>query len=440
MSSASLLSWGRYPNRSQTPHVCSWRKDISPVLKKVSGDYESTLAFGNGRSYGDSCLAISDHVLHLRSLNRLIKADWDSGIIVAEAGVTLDEVLQLSIPKGWFLPVTPGTKFVTLGGAIANDVHGKNHHVKGTFGCHVRQFGLIRSDSEPVSCSVDSNAELFAATIGGLGLTGIIEWIEIQLIPVKSSLVDVIHVRFDSLDEFFALSNELDKLHEYAVAWIDCLATGNSLGRGIYIVGDHAIEGGLECQGRRKLNVPVVPPISFINQVSLRLFNSVYYKAHKAGRHKSRPGYESYFYPLDRINNWNRIYGPRGFQQYQCVLPEQDAEQSTAEILNAIAKERTGSFLAVLKRFGHVKSPGLLSFPVPGITLALDFPQRGKATSELFDKLDTIVRNAGGRLYPAKDAHMSGLDFRNAYPAWQELEKLHDPVLSSQFWDRVTNE
>jgi len=398
----------------------------------------TTLPFGNGRSYGDSCLASSDQVLHMRTLNRFIAVNWQTGLIRAEAGVTLNELLTLSIPNGWFLPVTPGTQFITLGGALANDVHGKNHHVRGTFGCHVPRFGLIRSDRAPLVCSRHENEELFAATIGGLGLTGIVDWLALQLTPIGSSQIDAIHVRFASLDEFLALSAELDGQHEYTVAWIDCLARGKSTGRGIYMAGDHAQSGPLVAAKPSKINVPVTPPFSAINHLSLRLFNSAYYRVHRAGRQRSQISYEPFFYPLDRILNWNRIYGPRGFQQYQCVIPDTNAPAAIRELLDAVAAAHSGSFLAVLKRFGQVASPGLLSFPQPGATLALDFPQQGDATARLFARLDTIVREAGGRQYPAKDAHMSPQDFQRAYPDWPQLQKLKDPALSSRLWERLS--
>lgn len=434
---ATLMSWGRYPGYPQTSQVSAWRGEIGTTLSHMLNEYENILPFGNGRSYGDSCLAASGQVLHTASLNKFIKVDWDTGIILAEAGVSLDELLKLAIPQGWFLPVTPGTKFVTLGGAVANDVHGKNHHLRGTFGCHVRQFGLIRSDGSVRVCSPSENADFFSATIGGLGLTGIIDWVELQLQRIHSSQIDATHIRFNSLDEFFSLSTELDHANEYAVAWVDCLAKGKSAGRGVYMVGNHSIEGPLRYHDKQKLGVPFTPPVSLINSFSLRLFNSTYYRAHKAGRHRNNIDYEPFFYPLDGIQNWNRIYGPRGFQQYQCAIPEDNAYAATAELLKAIARSNRGSFLAVLKRFGQSISPGLLSFPIPGITLALDFPQQGEATSNLFGQLDSIVREAGGRLYPAKDAHMSGKDFRSAYPDWQKLESLRDPALLSRFWQRV---
>lgn len=434
-----LFSWGRYPFQAQTATPCFWCTELQQTLTYMAKQHGTLLPFGNGRSYGDSCLALSGQVLHMRPLDRFIETNWETGLIRAESGVTLDELLALAIPKGWFLPVTPGTQFVTLGGALANDVHGKNHHVRGTFGCHVPRFGLVRSDRPPLVCSHQENTELYAATIGGLGLTGIIDWMELQLVPIRSSLIDATHVRFGSLDEFFALSAELDSKFEFTVSWIDCLAKGKSVGRGIYMAGNHAEEGGLSFAAPSKLNVPFTPPISAINFLSLRLFNTAYYRAHRAGRHSNQVSYAPFFYPLDRILNWNRVYGPRGFQQYQCVIPESNAVAAAIRnLLDAIAIAHTGSFLAVLKRFGNVASPGLLSFPLPGVTLALDFPQQGEITERLFSRLDTIVREAGGRIYPAKDAHMSGEDFRLSYPNWEQLDALRDPMLMSQFWRRVT--
>ena len=435
--SDKLYSWGRYPAHPQTAKPCHWRADIQQNMADLASRYGTLLPFGNGRSYGDSCLAASDQVLYMRPLDRFIEADWQTGLIRAEAGVTLHEVLKLAIPKGWFLPVTPGTQFVTLGGALANDVHGKNHHVRGTFGCHAPRFGLIRSDRPPLTCSSQENAELYAATIGGLGLTGIIDWVELQLTPIRSSLIDATHIRFGNLNEFFALSAELDSKFEFTVSWIDCLARGKSVGQGIYMAGNHAEEGPLEFAKPSKLNVPVTPPISAINRLSLQLFNSAYYQGHRAGRHDSRIDYEPFFYPLDRILNWNRIYGPKGFQQYQCAIPDANAAVATRELLDAIAAAHSGSFLAVLKRFGNIASPGLLSFPLPGATLALDFPQQGELTARLFARLDAIVREAGGRIYPAKDAHMSGEDFKNAYPMFEKIRSLSDPVIYSRFWQRV---
>jgi FAD/FMN-containing dehydrogenase len=435
--SGPLYSWGRFPNLPQQAHACGWRDELAANAAALVASQGHTLPFGNGRSYGDSCLAANDQVLHMRSLDRLIEADWQHGTLCVEAGITLAEILALAIPRGWFLPVTPGTQFATVGGAIANDVHGKNHHVRGTFGRHVSEFGLLRHAEEALTCSPTSHPQLFAASIGGLGLTGIIAWARLSLLPIRSSQIDTTVVRFDNLAEFFTLSAELDHQHEYSVAWIDCLAKGRDTGRGVFIVGDHARYGSLEVGNRKKLSVPITPPVSLINNLSLRAFNSAYWRLHPSQRTQRRSAYEPFFYPLDRLLHWNRIYGRRGFQQYQCVIPDSQAQPALRELLGAIAEAGEGSFLAVLKRCGDVQSPGLLSFPMPGASLALDFPQSERLALKLFPRLDAIVREAGGRLYPAKDAHMSGSDFRQAYPAWQQLEALRDPTLMSRFWKRV---
>ncbi|HEY0285578.1 MAG TPA: FAD-binding oxidoreductase [Pseudomonas sp.] len=435
--SAPLYSWGRFPLTPQHGHSCVWLDELPQQLDRVIDRHQSSLPFGNGRSYGDSCLAASDEVLHMSALDRLIEADWQTGTLRIEAGITLAAVLAVAIPKGWFLPVTPGTQFATVGGAIANDVHGKNHHVRGTFGRHVRSFGLLRHGQPSMTCSPSLNASLFAATIGGLGLTGIIAWADIQLMPIRASQIDFTVQRFGNLAEFFALSAELDAQHEYSVAWVDCLAKGADTGRGVFIVGDHAQYGSLEVGQRSKLSMPLTPPVSLINNLSLSAFNNAYWHLHPRLRTQKRSRYEPFFYPLDRILHWNRIYGRRGFQQYQCVIPDANAEVAMAELLVAIADAGQGSFLAVLKRCGDMRSPGLLSFPMPGTSLALDFPQSEALENVVFPCLDEIVRAAGGRLYPAKDAHMSGADFRQAYPAWERLEALRDPSLMSRFWRRV---
>jgi FAD/FMN-containing dehydrogenase len=434
----TVVSWGRYPALPQQAHALAWRDDAVATWRGVAQEHGSTLAFGNGRSYGDSCLAASDHVLHTLPLDRLIAADWTAGVLRAESGITLTQILEVAIPRGWMLPVTPGTKYITLGGAIANDVHGKNHHVRGTFGRHVRRFGLARSDGRLLECAPDQNADLYAATIGGLGLTGLLLWAEIELMPIRSSLIDMMSVRFTNLDEFFDLSAQLDARHEYSVAWVDCQSRGSALGRGILMVGDHAPEGPLAVDRRNKYTVPFTLPVPLFNRFSLRAFNALYYHRQRRREVRAKVGYDGYFYPLDGVLEWNRIYGRRGFQQYQCVVPPQAARDAMHAILDAIAASGTGSFLAVLKRCGDIPSPGLLSFPCEGTSLALDFPQREAQNARLFERLDAIVREARGRLYPAKDAHMSGADFRTAYPQWPQLEALRDCALLSRFWARVT--
>ncbi len=432
-----MTSWGRYPYHTLAAHPCFWQTQLPDSLAALQQTYGTTLPYGNGRSYGDSCMAASGHALAMRSLNRFIHVDWVQGRVMAEAGVTLGEILALAIPQGWFLPVTPGTQYATLGGAIANDVHGKNHHVRGTFGRYVTQCTLLRSDREaPVLCTPTQEPALFAATIGGLGLTGVIATAELQLLPIRSSQLTVQQTRFDTLDAFFALSATWDAQREYTVAWIDCLATGKDAGRGVFFSAAHTEDGALSaCHDTRRV-MPFTPPVSLINRHSLRLFNAAYYRAHRHDAQR-QVTYPSFFYPLDRIRHWNRVYGQRGFQQYQCVIPDVAAQKTIALLLQRIAQSGRGSFLAVLKRCGDIASPGLLSFPMPGVSLALDFAQHDALTRELFPVLDAIVREAGGRLYPAKDAHMSGADFRAAYPQWEQVERLRDPALCSHFWQRV---
>jgi FAD/FMN-containing dehydrogenase len=425
-----VSSFGSYPKYPQTPHIVNWHDELSQEITNLDCGF---LPFGNGRSYGDSCLAASDQVLQIHN-NRFIEANWDSGIIKAEAGITFGELLEVIIPNGYFLPVTPGTKYITLGGAVANDVHGKNHHVRGTFGCHILSFGLMRSDLEEIICSPSQNIELFNATIGGLGLTGVITFVEFKLLPIKSSNISTKTISFRSLDKFFLLNEELEKNHEYLVAWIDCL----NFGRGALIAGNHYDDEMLEVSKKKKITMPITPPISLINKFTLSAFNNIYYKSQQLKSGKNITNYEPFFYPLDGILEWNRIYGRKGFQQYQCVIPNANARDGIKEILKIIAKFKQGSFLAVLKKCGDIKSPGLLSFPLPGLSLAMDFVQSDLLNDKLFVALDDVLREAGGRLYPAKDAHMLGSDFRKFYPVWEQLEALRDKKINSRFWERVT--
>lgn len=437
--SSSLLSWGRYPKHPQTGHAVHWPDEVEGVLSSVGAlQAGRALAYGKGRSYGDSCMAESDQVVAMAGMDRVISADWRTGIITAQAGLTLDALIRIALTRGWFLPVTPGTKFVTLGGAVANDVHGKNHHVMGSFGRHVKRLSLFRTQEGVIDCSPEHHVPLFNATVGGLGLTGVILSVELQLRPVRSGRIKQRSIKFGNLDEFFTLSAELDAHHEYAVAWVDCIATGARMGRGHYIVGDHAVDGDLRVTSGKAKTMPVDPPFSLINGVSLRAFNTLYYQRQQAREVRSLVGYDPFFYPLDKLLQWNRLYGRAGFQQYQCVVPQLNARDAIGAVLTEIARSGAGSFLAVLKRCGDIVSPGLLSFPLPGVSLALDFAQHDAANVRLFSGLDAIVHQAGGRLYPAKDAHMSASHFQQAYPAWAQVEALRDPALMSRFWRRVT--
>lgn len=433
-----LLSWGRYPRHPQIPHPVHWPEDVSQALAAIATvGRGAALAFGCGRSYGDSCLAESGHVLAMQDMDRVLAADWETGVVLAQAGLTLAELIRIALPRGWFLPVTPGTKFVTLGGAVANDVHGKNHHVMGTFGRHVNHLVIHRSDEGVTRCSPSQRSDLFAATVGGLGLTGVILAVELQLRRVDSSEIEQRSIRLGGFDEFFELSRAHDASYEYTVAWIDCLASGKQAGRGHYIAGNHAQKGFVELAPPGGLRMPIDPPFSLVNSFSLRAFNTLYYHRQRKKEVASLVGYDPFFYPLDRLQQWNRMYGRAGFQQYQCVVPQQDGPAVIRAVMQQISKSGTGSFLAVLKQCGALASPGLLSFPLHGVSLALDFPQRDQVNERLFSKLDALVHEAGGRLYPAKDAHMSAAHFKQAYPQWEKIEALRDPQLLSQFWKRV---
>jgi len=424
-------SWGRYPLAKQKIASMHWRDTAIP---QADG---TVLPYGNGRSYGDVCTNDGGTLIAMRGLDRYMAFDAERGTLRCEAGVLFSEILDLIVPRGWFLPVTPGTRFVTVGGAIANDVHGKNHHRAGTFGDHVLRFELLRSDDARIECSRDEHADLFTATIGGLGLTGIVTWAEFALQRIASPWMATETRRFGNLSEFFALSEASERDHDYVVAWVDCAASA-SLGRGVFISANHAAADSPTGQKPRRgsLGVPFTPPISLVNPLSVRAFNEMYFRAAREGKAVSH--YVPYFYPLDAIGEWNRIYGPRGFLQYQCVVPPQNAQQATAELLDRIAASGKGSFLTVLKVFADRAPAGILSFPRAGTTLALDFPNNGAATFSLLDRLDDIVAAAGGAVYPAKDARMSGDRFRAYFPRWQDMLPHIDPRFSSGFWRRVT--
>jgi FAD/FMN-containing dehydrogenase len=397
----------------------------------------SVLPRGNGRSYGDSCLNVGAALLTTASLDRFIEFSPDSGVLACESGVLLADILELTVPHGWFLPVTPGTRFVTVGGVIANDVHGKNHHRTGTFAHHVRRFELLRSDGQRLICSAESNTEWFAATVGGLGLTGLITWAELQLRRIPGPWMEVETIRFTNLGEYLALCKASDRDFEYTVAWVDCLQTGNQLGRGLLQRANHAQQGHGATREPRPLSIPVVPPFSLVNGASLRVFNSLYYHKQRGSRRRHIEHYKSFFYPLDGILHWNRMYGRHGLYQYQCVIPEVHGHGAIALLLERISRSGQGSFLAVLKQFGDLESPGLLSFPRAGLTLALDFPNLGEPLQKLFRELDDIVERAGGRIYPAKDGRMPGPLFRSGFPNWMQFSRFIDPCCSSSFWRRV---
>ncbi len=396
------------------------------------------LGYGLGRSYGDVCLNEGGTLLDTAQLNSLIEFDPLSGRVHCEAGVTIAELLRVFVPRGWFVPVTPGTKFVTVAGAVANDIHGKNHHRSGTFGSHVESLELLRSSGERLVCSADENRELFCATIGGLGLTGLILSVRLRLKPVAGPWIHAETIPFGCLEEFLDLSRQSDADWEYTVAWVDCVSSGRRAGRGIFLRGNHTNESGASAllDVSPKLNLFFDAPDFCVNPFTVRLFNEIYYRAH-CRKKPQRVHYDPFFYPLDGIGQWNRLYGRRGFLQYQFVISEGRTPVMHA-IFDRITRSAQGSFLAVLKHFGSRPSPGMMSFPQPGLTLALDFPNRGESILKLLDALDEMVLEAGGRVYPAKDARMPARHFQSFFPQWQAFSKWIDPSFSSSFWRRVS--
>lgn len=431
----TVTSWGGVARGRHLAATPAFRDAVPATVAALAG-CGSLLPYGMGRSYGDSCLNVGGGLLETARLDRVIAFDTAAGVLRAEAGLTLDALHRITVPRGWFVPVTPGTRFITLGGAVANDVHGKNHHVAGSFGCHVRRLALRRSDGTLTECGPDAEADLFRATVGGLGLTGLIEWVEIGLVSVTSAEVEVENLRFDRLEAFFELSEDSADW-PYTVSWVDCLAGGAHLGRGIFSRGRHAADGALApAPPGRPRTMPPGAPSGAINGLTVRAFNGLYYRRPGA-TFRGRSHFQPFFYPLDGILHWNRMYGRAGFYQYQCAVPPDTARRAIPRLLQRIADSGDASFLAVLKTFGDVPSPGLLSFPGPGTTLALDFPNRGPRTLKLLRALDEIVAEAGGRLYPAKDARMPPQMFRAGYPAWRTFTEYRDPAFASDLWRRV---
>lgn len=428
-TTTDLTSWGRVAHPRQAVAWPRWRDELPGLL-----DGGGALAVGLGRSYGDSGLNPDGKVLAMRGLDRIHSFDAATGVLRADAGTSLDEIIRLGLPHGWLPAVAPGTRFVTLGGAIANDVHGKNHHREGTFGRHVRRLCLLRTDGSARELTPKDRTGLFAATVGGLGLTGVIAWAEIQLSPVPGAWMDSEDIAFHRLSEFFDLADESEATHAYTVAWIDCTTRG---GRGIFSRANPSADPNRALPEGVKATLPVDFPSFALNPLTLKAFNAFRFALKSAQAAKRQVHYEAFQFPLDAIGGWNRLYGPKGFYQYQCVIPPAAARDATAELLAEIARSGQGSFLAVLKTFGDAPSPGMLSFPMKGATLALDFQNRGESTLKLLARLDRVVLAAGGRLYPAKDGRISAEMFAAGYPRLGEFMTHRDPGLTSAFWRRV---
>ena len=415
-----LSGWGRYPRIDAKLNAPRSEEDLQALV--LQGN---SIARGNGRAYGDSAVS-AQNTVHMRHFNRMLSFDAEQGQLVAEAGVMLADVIDAFLPRGWFSYVTPGTKFVTLGGMIAADVHGKNHHKDGSFGTYVDWIDVLISDGSVQRCSRSENTELFEWTVGGMGLTGIVLRAAIRLRHVSSAWIEqrtLVAENISHAIELFEQSHDAT----YSVAWIDCLQQGKSMGRSLVILGEHADavvvpsqyrKTPLHISPKRKLSIPVEFPSWALNSLSVRAFNALYYWNGKRKRGQQLVDWDSYFYPLDAILGWNKIYGRHGFAQFQCVLPLQTADAGLRAMLSAIASAGAGSFLAVLKRFGTQNSR--FSFPMEGYTLALDFPVN-KKTLALMERLDSITVEHGGRFYLAKDSRMSRDLFHQSEPRTKDF-------------------
>lgn len=396
------ISWGRHPEH-----------DINIIQFKefIQKTQNPFIPFGNGRSYGDSC--INDNIVETKSLDKIISFDEQKGEMIVQSGVLLSSILNCIIKKGWFLFVTPGTKYISVGGAIASDVHGKNHHLDGCFSNYVDWIKIKIPNGETIQCSKRLNQELFHATCGGMGLTGIIIEAKIRLKKINSTNIDQKIFRTKNLKETFDVF-ELIKNEPYSVAWIDCLVKGNKIGRSIIMSGRFSDDGDFDFNWPRQINIPLVFPSYILNKFSVRLFNWIYYNRLIKDRINNQTDFNSFFFPLDSILNWNRIYGQNGFTQYQFIIPKKNSYIGLKEVLNEIALYGKGSFLAVLKLYGK-ENDNYLSFPLEGYSLAIDFKIEPDIF-ELLDKLDKIIVKYKGRIYLSKDVRVSKKIFESGYP------------------------
>lgn len=417
-----IANWGNYPVMETEEKSFSFAEQLNEALLHA----DEVIARGNGRCYGDASLA--KNTISTLKYDKIISFDTENGIIECQSGLTLDKVLEVIVPKGWFLPVTPGTKFITVGGAIASDVHGKNHHVDGCFSHHVLEMDVLLASGETVTCSADKNSDLFWATCGGMGLTGIITSAKFDLKKIETSYIKQKQIKAQNLEEIIQLFEEY-KHYTYSVAWIDCLKKGKHFGRSILMLGEHAKiedldakkkQDPLQLPKKKQITFPFTLPSFVLNQFTVKAFNFLFYGKNLKREINNVVSYEPFFYPLDAILHWNRGYGKKGFVQYQFVLPL-ESKQGLIEILHKISDKGIGSFLAVLKVFG--KQDDLISFPREGYTLALDIPIR-KGLFEFLDELDKIVLSYGGRLYLSKDARMKSEIFWEGYSNAQKFSDL----------------
>jgi len=405
-----------YPKIKNNKHI------LSDDLKEYIKEDKEFIPFGNGRSYGDS--ALNENILYSKPYNNFLSFDEEKGILHLQSGVLLSEILDSFVPRGWFLKVTPGTKLITVGGAIASDVHGKNHHVEGCFSECVEEFSIMLADGEVKTCKAGD--ELFYATCGGMGLTGVILDAKISLKRINSKYIKQTTIKTKNLKETFEAFEKYSS-QPYSVAWIDCLAKDEEIGKCLLMVGDFADDGNLDFKQKGKISIPFNFPSFALNSLSVKAFNWLYYKKAPDGISHQKVDIDTFFYPLDAINNWNRIYGKGGFTQYQFIIPKAKSYEALLEILGKISQSNKGSFLAVLKLYGK-ENANYLSFPIEGYSLALDFKLE-KGLFELLDALDEIVARYDGRIYLTKDVRVSKEQFEKGYPdieKFREFRKIHN--------------
>jgi decaprenylphospho-beta-D-ribofuranose 2-oxidase len=431
-ASTKLSGWGNFPRQACFVSRPENRQSLRETL--ADGEQPSYIARGLGRSYGDSALNENAGVIVQTRMNRFLTFDAASGVLGCESGTSLAEIIEHFLPRGWFLPTTPGTKFVTVGGAIAADVHGKNHHRVGSFGRFIVDLRLVLANGEEVVCSPSIRPELFWATVGGMGLTGCILSARFQMVRVPSAYVAVTYRKTRDLEHTLETFTSEDHKYQYSVAWIDCLARGASLGRSIVMLANDAAVDQLparraaqplELPRRLPLAVPFNLPRAAAAPWAMRTFNALYYRVHHD--ETKIVEFDSFFYPLDAVAHWNRIYGRRGFAQYQAWFPLETSHCGLVELLERIAASQRGSFLAVLKSCGTADD-GLLSYLAPGHTLALDFPNFGQPLRELAAELDQILLKHGGRLYMAKDSLTTAACFQEMYPRLNEFRAIKEAV------------
>ena len=423
---AKIYSQGSWGLPAHAPKRTFSLSEVQNNTALIAGDL--ALPIGLGRSYGDVGLNTGHTVITSSDKNHFLDFDRENALLKCQAGVSLAEIQRTFIPQGYALIATPGTAQVSVGGAVANDVHGKNHHRVSSFGAQVQELTLLRTSGELIVCSRENNSELFEATIGGLGLTGFILDATFRLKKVNSAFLIQDTLQFENVGEFLKLSQESEESHEYSVAWVD--TSKRKFGRGFLMRANTADDGDLAIPTRKAIELPMLP-FGVVNKYSNALAASAYALGNSKEKSGIKVDYQKYFYPLDAIAHWNHAYGPKGFYQYQFVVPTENAEAAINEILRLVAMSGNQSFLSVLKTLGGQKPAGLLSFTRPGVTVALDFENRCVETLELFSRLDKVLSAAGGALNLSKDARMPKSLFEQSYSRYQELEALRDPGISS---------